>query len=74
MTYSIRTRPSGVGAHLLEAALAVGQRGLDWADELGRDVDGDPLVRLVDVAVDVAQQDLRARDLAVRNPRGASAR
>src|SRR4029078_8236370 len=27
---------------------------------LGRDVDGDPLVRLLELAVDLAQQDLRA--------------
>ena len=39
----------GVGAHLLEPGLAAGERGLDLADEVGRDVDGDPLVRLLDV-------------------------
>ena len=51
----------GVGRHLLEPALAPGHRGLDLADVVGRDVDGDPLVRLLDLAVDLAQQHLGAR-------------
>ena len=42
----------GVGGHLLEAALAAGQRLLDLADVVGRDVDRDPLVRLLDLAAD----------------------
>ena len=53
----------GVGGHLLQAALAAGQRALDLADVVGRDVDGDPLVRLVDLAVDLAQEHLRPDDL-----------
>ena len=53
----------GVGGHLLHAALAGRQRLADRADELGRDVDRDALVRLVDRAVDLAQQHLRARHL-----------
>ena len=44
--------PVGVGRHLLEAALAAGERLLDLADVVGRDVDRDPLVRLLDLAVD----------------------
>ena len=51
----------GVGRDLLEPALAPGDRGLDLADVVGRDVDGDPLVRLLDLAADLAQEDLRAR-------------
>ena len=53
----------GVGRHLLHPALRVGERLADRADEVGRDVDRDPLVRLVDLAVDLAQQHLRPRDL-----------
>ena len=51
----------GVGRHLLEAALAPGQRRLDLADVVGRDVDRDPLVRLLDLAVDLAEEHLGAR-------------
>ena len=51
----------GVGRHLVEPALAPGHRALDLADVVGRDVDGDPLVRLLDLAVDLVQQDLGAR-------------
>ena len=50
----------GVARDLLEAALAAGDRRLDLADVVGRDVDGDPLVRLLDLAADLAQEDLRA--------------
>ena len=49
----------GVGRDLLEAALAPGERRLDLADVVGRDVDGDPLVRLLELATDLAQEDLR---------------
>ena len=52
----------GVGRQLFKAALSAGQRLLDVADVVGRDVDRDPLVRLVDVAVDVVQEDLRPGD------------
>ena len=58
-TNSIRTRPSASVDHLLEAALAAGQRLLDLADVVGRDVDGDPLVRLLDLAADLVEDDLR---------------
>ena len=51
----------GVGRHLLEAALARGKRLLDRADVVGRDVDRDPLVRLLGLAVDRPQEDLGAR-------------
>ena len=54
--------PVGVGRHLLEAALAAGERLLDRADVVGRDVDRDPLVRLLGLAVDLVEEDLRPRD------------
>ena len=63
MTYSIRTRPSASVLICSRRALAVRQRGLDRADELGRDVDRDALVRLVGLAVDRAQDDLGPADL-----------
>ena len=50
-----------VGRDLLEPALAPRDRGLDVADVVGRDVDGDPLVRLLELAVDLAQEHLGAR-------------
>jgi hypothetical protein len=53
----------GVGAHLVQAALSVGKGGLNRADELGRDIDRDALIRLVRLAVDRAQDDLRSTDL-----------
>src|SRR4029077_20439686 len=46
---------------LLEPALAPRDRGLDVADVVGRDVDGDPLVGLLEIAVDLAQEHLGAR-------------
>ena len=52
--------PVGIGRHLLEAALAPGERLLHRADVVGRDVDRDPLVRLLDLAGDVVEDDLRA--------------
>ncbi len=45
----------GVGRHLLESALAAGHRLLHLADELGRDVDRDPLVGLLDLAADLVR-------------------
>src|SRR5688572_11298096 len=42
----------GIGAHLLQPALASGERALDGADVVGRDVDRDALVRLLVVAQD----------------------
>ena len=50
-----------VGRHLVQATLAAGHRALDLPDVLRRDVDGDPLVRLVDLTADLAQQHLRTR-------------
>ena len=44
--------PIGIGAHLLQASLAGGHRLLHDADVVGRDVDRDPLVRLLAVALD----------------------
>ena len=44
--------PIGIGAHLLQASLAGGHRLLHDADVVGRDVDRDPLVRLLPVALD----------------------
>jgi hypothetical protein len=52
-----------VGRHLLQAALAAGQARLDLADEVGRDVDRDPLVGLLGLAVHVAQDHLGAAGL-----------
>ena len=48
-----------VGRHLLEPALPAGERLLDLADVVRRDVDGDPLVRLLDLAADLVEEDLR---------------
>ena len=52
----------GVGRHLLEAALAAGERLLDLADVVGRDVDRDPLVRLLGLAAGLVEDDLGAAD------------
>ena len=60
---SMRVRPSCVGRHLLDARPASCQRTRDRADVVGRDVDADALVGLVDLAVDLVQEDLRAGDL-----------
>src|SRR6266566_3410316 len=53
--------PDCIGRHLVEATLAGCKRLLDGADVVGRDVDRDPLVRLVDLAVDGPQEDFGAR-------------
>src|SRR5947209_15520731 len=50
-----------VGRHLLETALPPGERGLDLADELGRDIDGDPLVWLLEPVGRFVEDDLRSR-------------
>src|ERR1035437_6794184 len=55
-----------VGAHLLEAALAVRESALHGADEVRRDVHCDALVRLLRLAVDGLQDDLRAADLQLK--------
>src|SRR4029077_14159777 len=50
-----------VARDLLEAALAAGDGGLDLADVVRRDVDGDALIRLLHLAADLAQEDLGSR-------------
>jgi hypothetical protein len=60
-TYSSRTAPVGVGRELLEPALPVGDRRLHAADVVGRDIDRDPLVGLLELPVDLAEQHLGAR-------------
>ena len=52
-----------VGRHLLETRLARGERGLHLADEVGRDVDRDPFVRLLRLPVHRAQDHLRPAHL-----------
>src|SRR5207244_12282248 len=51
----------GVGCHLLEPSLAPGERLLDLADELRRNVDRDPLVRLLDFGPDGLEDRSEAR-------------
>ena len=63
MTNSIRVRPS---ASVVISSILALRSASDWltgADELGRDVDRDPLVRLVRLAIDLVQQHLGPRHL-----------
>ena len=58
----------GVGRHLLEAALPAGERLLDLADVVRRDVDRDPLVRLLDLAVRPSWRRTSGRDTVSSKP------
>ena len=59
----MRTRPSASVVICSTRALRSASDCGDRADELGRDVDRDALVRLLDLAVDLMEQHLRARHL-----------
>ena len=74
MVYSMRTLPSPSCAMSVMTPRRAESSSVSWPMKLLTAFDGEPLIGLVQLAVDVASDGLGLRHLKTRVPPGASAR